>query len=637
MQLKKYQIPDYMYSIYNSRRRQSDNLDYKRQILETHLNFQNYIEKLQMLLYLEEIWMKDNIKKYNISDAVFHKEMELFTLEMSGFSENRPSVRQGDILSVYPVGNKEMRYWGSVHSVQHNSVKIKFFKSMDQFVEGMKFNVEFTVKNLIMRLQHRALELAYEDRLMSVLFPNPKHCGQQHNELPKLRLFNTQVEDNPRQYQAIQHIMAGSSRPAPYLIYGPPGTGKTVTMAEAIKQIANNCTSTSIKILACASTNSACDVLCENIVGGNEDKSKVYRMYAKYCDSRLVPEVLKAYSNLDRQTFVFPEKKELMKYKIIVTTPYTAGRLVTEDFPVGHFTHVFFDEAGHGLETECLIALAGLLCPMKGQVVLAGDPNQLGPIVRSHLAKKNGMEVSLLERLMKLYTKKKMLKKSFYTKLQFNYRSHPSILQIPNQLFYRGALFAKGDEAKCYSCCQWKHLPKKGFPLIFHSVSGVEEKEASSNSIFNTAEKDMIISYVKKLLQTLDNISPQDIGIITPYRKQVQKIQEGLEIVGKEYRDKPWSAVKVGTVEEFQEDERKVILVSTVHSSNNQLKKDKHFNLGVIRSKKKFNVVLTRAMALLIVVGDLEVLKSDCYWGKFIEYCEENGAILSTSNDTSNQ
>uniref|UniRef100_A0A8C5D689 RNA helicase n=1 Tax=Gouania willdenowi TaxID=441366 RepID=A0A8C5D689_GOUWI len=612
-----------------------------RQILETHLNFQNYIEKLQMLLYLEEIWMKDNIKKYNISDAVFHKEMELFTLEMSGFSENRPSVRQGDILSVYPVGNKEMRYWGSVHSVQHNSVKIKFFKSMDQFVEGMKFNVEFTVKNLIMRLQHRALELAYEDRLMSVLFPNPKYTILYPKKtsclcffLPVDRLFNTQVEDNPRQYQAIQHIMAGSSRPAPYLIYGPPGTGKTVTMAEAIKQIANNCTSTSIKILACASTNSACDVLCENIVGGNEDKSKVYRMYAKYCDSRLVPEVLKAYSNLDRQTFVFPEKKELMKYKIIVTTPYTAGRLVTEDFPVGHFTHVFFDEAGHGLETECLIALAGLLCPMKGQVVLAGDPNQLGPIVRSHLAKKNGMEVSLLERLMKLYTKKKMLKKSFYTKLQFNYRSHPSILQIPNQLFYRGALFAKGDEAKCYSCCQWKHLPKKGFPLIFHSVSGVEEKEASSNSIFNTAEKDMIISYVKKLLQTLDNISPQDIGIITPYRKQVQKIQEGLEIVGKEYRDKPWS---VGTVEEFQEDERKVILVSTVHSSNNQLKKDKHFNLGVIRSKKKFNVVLTRAMALLIVVGDLEVLKSDCYWGKFIEYCEENGAILSTSNDTSNQ
>lgn len=45
------------------------------------------------------------------------------------------------------------------------------------------------------------------------------------------------MESNPEQISAVRHIVAGTSRPAPYLIYGPPGTGKTFTMVEAIKQV----------------------------------------------------------------------------------------------------------------------------------------------------------------------------------------------------------------------------------------------------------------------------------------------------------------------------------------------------------------------------------------------------------------
>ena len=45
------------------------------------------------------------------------------------------------------------------------------------------------------------------------------------------------MERNPEQMAAVRHIVAGTSRPAPYLIYGPPGTGKTFTMVEAIKQV----------------------------------------------------------------------------------------------------------------------------------------------------------------------------------------------------------------------------------------------------------------------------------------------------------------------------------------------------------------------------------------------------------------
>jgi len=73
------------------------------------------------------------------------------------------------------------------------------------------------------------------------------------------------------------------------------------------------------------------------------------------------------------------------------------SRLVSGEIPDQHFTHVFIDEAGHSLQPECLVPLAGLFStetPGGGQLVLAGDPQQLGPILRSPIAikvkKKNG-------------------------------------------------------------------------------------------------------------------------------------------------------------------------------------------------------------------------------------------------------
>lgn len=51
------------------------------------------------------------------------------------------------------------------------------------------------------------------------------------------RFYNRLIEDNEQQESAVRHIVAGSSRPAPFLIFGPPGTGKTMTMVEAMKQV----------------------------------------------------------------------------------------------------------------------------------------------------------------------------------------------------------------------------------------------------------------------------------------------------------------------------------------------------------------------------------------------------------------
>ena len=51
------------------------------------------------------------------------------------------------------------------------------------------------------------------------------------------RLYDRSLESNPEQFQAMKHIVMGTTRPAPYIIFGPPGTGKTVTLVEAIKQV----------------------------------------------------------------------------------------------------------------------------------------------------------------------------------------------------------------------------------------------------------------------------------------------------------------------------------------------------------------------------------------------------------------
>ncbi|XP_044207549.1 putative helicase mov-10-B.1 isoform X1 [Thunnus albacares] len=638
--LKAYKIPPYMNQLIQSLKKCTPYFDGRIAKLRCPLSWENYSEKFQLLLYLEELQMEVDIRRYNIPNndrehACMVRDRinkKLLILEVPGVSENRPSVLRGDQLLVYPAGETGVKYCGYVHSVQLDSIKLGFSsKLLDRFVDGMKFHVEFTVNRLTLRLQHRAAELATTYRLGEVLFPAAPTPSSQPSELPKLSLSDSQLERNPEQLQAVRHIVAGSSKPAPYLVFGPPGTGKTVTLVEAIKQIEK--TQTSCHILACAPSNSAADLLCEKIVV-HVDKRKVYRMYASSRDPKCVPERLKACSNLVGECYVYPAKEKLMEYKILVTTLLTAGRLVTGNIPTGHFTHVFVDEAGHAVEPECLIPLAGLLHAESGQVVLAGDPKQLGPILRSPFALKYGMGVSLLERMMNdftLYQKEEgVLNKCFVTKLLRNYRSHPAILKIPNELFYDGELQVCADEFLRNSYCRWEYLPKKDFPVIFHGVTGIDEREASSPSFFNRAEVEVLMDYVKKLLETqakkgLATINPRDIGIIAPYRKQVQKIRKALEKVGKELKRTDMDDLKVGSVEEFQGQERRVILVSTVRSSRDYAEIDKQFNLGFVKNEKRFNVAVTRAKALLIVVGNPRVLNADPVWARFIQYCRDEG------------
>lgn len=78
-------------------------------------------------------------------------------------------------------------------------------------------------------------------------------------------------------------------------------------------------------------------------------------------------------------------------------------------------------------------------------------------------------------------------------------------------------------------------------------------------------------------------------------------------------------------MEEFQGQERSVILISTVRSSQSFVQLDLDFNLGFLKNPKRFNVAVTRAKALLIVVGNPLLLGHDPDWKTFLEFCKENG------------
>ncbi|KAJ6650188.1 putative RNA helicase armi [Pseudolycoriella hygida] len=120
-----------------------------------------------------------------------------------------------------------------------------------------------------------------------------------------------------------------------------------------------------------------------------------------------------------------------------------------------------------------------------------------------------------------------------------------------------------------------------------------------------------------------------DIGIITPYVQQVRTIRSIIlkSIVGTDIR-----LPKIGTVEEFQGQERKVILVSTVRTMEKELCKDKRYSLGFIKCAKRMNVAISRARAALVIFGSPKLLSLDENWKALIEHCQKNKCSTNCDN-----
>lgn len=95
--------------------------------------------------------------------------------------------------------------------------------------------------------------------------------------------------------------------------------------------------------------------------------------------------------------------------------------------------------------------------------------------------------------------------------------------QLPNEMFYDDELEPSADKLKRESLCNWSRLPCKGFPIIFDGIKGRDMREEKSPSFFNPEEAAVVLQYVKDLKDARGiNVLPSQIGIISPYRKQVQ-------------------------------------------------------------------------------------------------------------------
>jgi superfamily I DNA and/or RNA helicase len=447
----------------------------------------------------------------------------------------------------------------------------------------------------------------------------------------------------------------------PYVVFGPPGTGKTKTVVEAIAQAVTVFPKT-FRILACAPSNTAADVLCLGLA----DHIPPSRMIRVVAASRYKDQVHKdihpfclATDDESEAHFKMPEHiAQLADKRVTVTTLSMASKLpFMLDLPRGFFDLIVIDEAGQAPEPEAVAVIAHLLDPTDGQIVLAGDPKQLGPIIHSNLGKRLGLDMSLLERL----TNRTVYRKSsngggggggsggddgdaaeaagvgasagtynslVLTKLVRNYRSHVDILELPSRLFYDGELIAAADKDYTSSLAQWEDLPAKGVPLIFHGVEGKDTREANSPSWFNVAEIEVVRDYVKLLLSTRRNpVKASEIGIIAPYQKQVRKIKALLgnramiDVPGKDLGE-----IMVGSAEQFQGQEKRVIILSTVRSSQEFLEFDARHSLGFLTNAKRFNVAITRPMCLLIVIGHPGVLSGCPNWRALIDHCHRKGA-----------
>ena len=235
-----------------------------------HLKMQNYVEIFQKLLFAEEIQMKIDIKQYDLANVSMIKRHRSLSLHVPGIAESRPSVLKGDKIFVsYKNTNKTKCYEGVVDRTEMEDCIITFPNEFqNNYLEGESVNVRFSFKRTGIMISHQALKAIKNDQAQ-IIFPvtvdeSPSLCKTKYDSPNRLILYNRNLNDEQR--AAVFGAVASIARPIPYLIYGPPGTGKTVTVVEAILQTLKASTlGINTKILVCAPSNAATDLLCERL------------------------------------------------------------------------------------------------------------------------------------------------------------------------------------------------------------------------------------------------------------------------------------------------------------------------------------------------------------------------------------
>ncbi|KAG8038438.1 hypothetical protein G9C98_006134 [Cotesia typhae] len=596
------------------------------------LNEQNYWYFWKLLLYIEYHQCLKDMHKYSLFNQRLErsqKKPDEFLVAVPGLLEDRPSLKEFDQIDLMQANGKN-HCVGIVTHVGQDYVSVNVPLSFRKiYTQDQLFNIVFHIDDWTAKCWNYILDTVDKENITSMLFPTSQSSSYVIGDNKKIKWINKSIEKNPEQQQAVLNILNKTSHTAPYILFGPPGTGKTSTLVETICQIMKKNSST--KILICTPSNAAADEIAERLLKnlGFVEDDFMYRMYSSSRSSDDVKQELKSFSNFADGKTVFVNKEVFMTKKIVITTLATCIRLHGYKLRENYFSYLFIDEAGQATEIDTLIPLV-LMCgkdstnstKFSGQVVIAGDPKQLGPTIQSRVAEPL-LGKSMLERLMSwsLYAKQNnKYNPRYVTKLIQNYRCHEAILSVPNDLFYEGELVAMGS-MHTTRAVDWPMLPRKNFPVIFHAVKGKEGRKKYSPSVYNDNEISQVIHYVKKLLYSKlgDKIvMPEDIGIITPYKLQ-------RSIMHKAFEYHHLNNISVGTVEVFQGQEKDIIIISTVRSVIYKTEENT-FHIGFLSNPKRFNVALTRAKSLLIVVGHPDILQQDYYWREFVKYCVKNQA-----------
>ena len=452
---------------------------------------------------------------------------------------------------------------------------------------------------------------------------------------------------NPTQEKAVNEVLWAKDVA---IVHGPPGTGKTTTLVEAI----NETLMRESLVLVCAQSNMAVDWISEKLVDrgvnvlriGNptrvNDKMLGFtyeRRFEAHPDYPQLWAIRKAIRELRKNrkkgSESYHQKLERLKSRateleirinsellgearVIACTLVGSAHRLLEGMKFGT---LFIDEAAQALEAACWI-------PMRraSRVILAGDHCQLPPTVKSIAALRAGLGKTLMERIAEN-------KPEVVTLLKIQYRMNEEIMRFSSDWFYHGEV-ESAPQIKYRSILEddspitWIDTSNEENQVTIEGddvVSGEKRDDMNFHEQFvgesfgriNKAEADLTLLTLAEYLTQVGKRrvleESIDVGIISPYRAQVQYLKRLL----KKYEFfKPYRRlISVNTVDGFQGQERDVILISLVRSNDEG-------QIGFLKDLRRMNVAMTRARMKLIILGDKSTMTKHPFYQKLWEYVE---------------
>ena len=423
------------------------------------------------------------------------------------------------------------------------------------------------------------------------------------------------------------------------VLHGPPGTGKTTTLVEAINETLMRET----QVLVCAQSNTAVDWISEKLVDcgipvlriGNptrvNDKMLSFTYEHRFADHPDYPKLWQVRRDMREMRRRRREKAEHFHQKldrlkelavelevritgdifgqvrVIASTLVGAGNKLLDG---KRFGTVFIDEAAQALEAACWIPIR-----RASRVILAGDHCQLPPTVKSLQALKGGLGKTLMERIVEN-------KPECVSLLEVQYRMNDEIMQFSSDFFYQGQMKSAPEVAH-------RLIHEGDAPILWFDTSTIELGEDEQNDFkekfvgetfgrINKGEANLTLSLLQIYFQRVgkqrilnDRI---DVGIISPYRAQVQYLKR---LIKKRAFFKPFRhLISVNTVDGFQGQEHDVILISLVRANDMG-------QIGFLRDLRRMNVAITRARMKLFILGDAPTMTRHPFYRRLYDYIQE--------------